>query len=100
MVKGKYYLIDMRFCWKPKCDRISVSIDLITYNRNYFKVVGEHLFYQGFLKLEQFTTQINKLGDTLKYSPRALACSLLIERFPLTISETTLLEPIIPTKSV
>ena len=39
-----------------------------------------------------------KLYDTLIYSLNSLACALLIPRFPLTISDTTPLEPIIPTK--
>ena len=42
--------------------------------------------------------QMNELEDTLKYSLKALACALLIPRLPFTISDTTPLEPIIPTK--
>jgi hypothetical protein len=41
----------------------------------------------------------NKPGETLKYSPSDMAWALLIDRFPLTTSETTPLDPITPTKS-
>lgn len=43
--------------------------------------------------------QINKLGETLKYAPSALACALVIDRLLLTTSDTIPLELITPTKS-
>ena len=37
--------------------------------------------------------QMNKLAGTWKYSASLRACALLMDRFPLSTSETTLLDP-------